>query len=108
MTDEVEVFLSEEAAEDRTNLDATQDEKLLWLAERLKADVTYRDQVPRDRIPGKIERDYGCTNLWRLQLPGGWRALYTILTRANEPTTVSILRILDHGAYDRLFGYSTS
>lgn len=103
-----EVFLSEEAAEDRERLDETQDDKLLWHADKLKHDVTHGDQIPRDRIPKRLERTYDATNLWRLELPGGWRALYTIMTRADEPTTVSILRILDHTEYDRLLGYSTS
>lgn len=107
MTD-VEVYLSEDAAEDRAALDGTQDDKLLWHAKRLREDVTWGDQIPSDRIPSALEERYACTNLWRLELPGGWRALYTIQTRPGEPTTVSILRILDHGDYDRLLGYSTS
>lgn len=104
----VEVFLSEDAAEDRERLDETQDDKLLWHADKLKTDVTHGDQIPSDRIPKRLTRTYDASNLWRLELPGGWRALYTIMTRPEEPTTVSILRIIDHGEYDRLFGYSTS
>lgn len=106
--DHAEIFLSEDAAKDRARLDDTQDGKLLWHADKLKEDVTHGDQIPRARIPKRLSRSYDATNLWRLELPGGWRALYTIMTRPEEATTVSILRILDHTEYDRLLGYSTS
>ncbi len=103
-----EVFLSEHAVKDRRRLDALQDQRLRTFAEQLSQDVTLGEQIQRDRIPKALRRDYNATNLWRLELPGGWRVLYTIETRPGEDATVSILRILDHRAYDRLFGYKTS
>lgn len=105
MTD---IFLAEQAAKDRTTLRPHQDARLLELAATLQDDVTLGDQILRSRIPKVLVRDYDCTNLWRLELPGAYRILYTILTRPDEDDTVSILRILSHKEYDRLFGYHTS
>ncbi len=102
-----EVFLSEDAAKDRASLDPLQDRKLLALAKELAADVTLGDQLRRELIPKGLRKTYGCTNLWRLELPGAWRILYTIQTRPNEAATVSVLRILPHKEYDRLLGYRT-
>lgn len=103
-----EVFLSEDAAKGRRELDAMQVRKLLALAKQLASDVALGDQLQRGRIPALLRKRYACDNLWRLELPGAWRILYTIQSRPNEPTTVSILRILSHKQYDRLLGYSTS
>lgn len=103
-----EVFLSEDAAKDRNALDDAQGRKLLALAKQLAADVALGDQLQRARIPKSLKRTYACDNLWRLELPGAWRVLYTIQSRPNENVTVSILRILSHKEYDRLLGYSTS
>lgn len=103
-----QVYLSAQAAADRLRLDAMQDRKLLALAKALRQDTTLGDQVKRSRIPKGLRRDYDCDNLWRLELPGAWRVLYTILSKPDEEPVVSILRILPHKQYDRLFGYSTS
>lgn len=70
--------------------------------------MTLGDQIQRRMIPKSLRRTYNATNLWRLELPSGWRALYTIETRPGETMTVSVLRILDHRGYDRMFGYRTS
>lgn len=103
-----EVYLSEEAAKERQRLDPTQDEKLLWHAARLARDVTLGEQLPRKQIPTVLHRRYACTNLWRMELPGAWRILYSIQSRPDQELTISILRILSHKEYDRLLGYHTS
>lgn len=103
-----EVYLSEHAVKDRRGLDAHQDARLVAFAKRLRRNVTLGDQIARDRIPKALRASYNATNLWRLELPGAWRVLYTIETRPGEEPMVSILRILDHRAYDRLLGYKPS
>lgn len=70
--------------------------------------VTAGDHISKSKIPDSLRKEYGIDNLWRIELPEGWRALYTVISRPSEETTVSILRILSHKEYDRLFGYSTS
>jgi len=65
-------------------------------------------QIRKYRIPRDLKRRLGIENLWRAELPGGWRLLYTIVAKVDVRPEVRILRILDHKEYDRLFGYATS
>lgn len=102
------VHLSGDAEVDFEELDATKRRKLQWWVARLAEDVTVGDHIRRELIPEKLRRKYDIENLWRLELPGGWRALYSILTSPHHPLTVSIVRIVDHKEYDRMFGYHSS
>jgi|SRR6266508_2987289 len=105
---EYAVLLSEEAAKERGRLDRVQQKKLLWWRDRLARDPTAGDNIRKALIPRALMRRYGIENLWRIELPDGWRALYTIAARAGIRPQVRILRILTHKEYDRLLGYSTS
>lgn len=72
-------------------------------APRLKSDpAALGERVQADRVPKRF-RHY--RNLYRLALPDGWRALYTIRVRKDVPPGVRIVFIGDHKRYDRLFGY---
>jgi len=102
------VLVSEEATRERRRLRPAQERKLLWWRDRLATDPTAGDNIRRDLIPRDLRRRFGVENLWRAELPGGWRLLYTIVARVDVRPEVRILRILTHKEYDRLFGYSTS
>ncbi|MFA5860181.1 MAG: hypothetical protein WDA16_00660 [Candidatus Thermoplasmatota archaeon] len=70
---------------------------------RLKSDPAgLGERIQTERVPKKFHH-YG--NLYRLALPEGWRALYTIRVRKDVPPGVRIVFIGDHKRYDRLFGY---
>lgn len=43
-------------------------------------------------------------NLHKVELPDGWRALYTVGSRGAE-RVVMILEVVDHKKYERLMGY---
>jgi mRNA-degrading endonuclease RelE of RelBE toxin-antitoxin system len=103
-----EVWLSEEAAKERKLLSKEQERKLMWWRDRLARDVTVGDPIRKSQIPATLKRAYEINNLWRLELPGGWRVLYTVASRPAGKPEVFILRILSHEEYDRLFGYSNS
>jgi hypothetical protein len=103
-----EVWLSEDAVKDRALLSKGQEKKLLWWRERLARDATVGDSIRKSLIPAALKRKYKIDNLWRLELPDGWRALYTIASRPAWQPEIMVLRILSHKDYDRLFGYSTS
>ncbi|MBI2077411.1 MAG: hypothetical protein HYT80_03435 [Euryarchaeota archaeon] len=47
-------------------------------------------------------------NLWKLNLPHSFRAIYTVLGRPGSGIRVAIEWIGDHKEYDVLFGYATS
>ncbi|MFH1065823.1 MAG: hypothetical protein V1734_04945 [Nanoarchaeota archaeon] len=62
-------------------------------------------QVPKRLIPKKYIQKYGLNNLWKYDMPKGWRLLYTI-TADNEVELISaILEWFDHKKYERRMGY---
>lgn len=71
----------------------------------LAADTTVGDPISRDRWPRAMQ---SLPNLARLELPGAFRALYTVVHVPGEGKVINIEWVGDHKEYDRLFGYSTS
>jgi hypothetical protein len=78
---------------------------LVRLGAGLERDPFSGTQIPKRLFP-KAFRDYD--NLWKLDLPHAFRALYTVLTRPGKEIRVTVDWIGDHKEYDKLFGYSTS
>ncbi|MFN4133585.1 MAG: hypothetical protein ACK4GQ_04365 [Candidatus Hadarchaeales archaeon] len=101
-----EIWLSEEAVEERKRLSKEQEKKLFWWRDRLRKDATVGDPIKKSLIPKALKQRYEITNLWRLELPGGWRVLYTIASPPGGKPEVLVLRILSHKEYEKLFGYS--
>ena len=61
-------------------------------------------QIQKRLIPKSYLRKYGVDNLWKYDLPKGWRLLYSV--RGNEIIVISIiLEWLPHKEYERRFGY---
>lgn len=84
---------------------APQQRKLRELAKRLHQEPFLGDRIRQETFPKALRH---LPNLFRLELPQGWRALYTVLTDRPDKFLVRILWIGDHGQYDRLFGYKRS
>ena len=62
-------------------------------------------QVPKRLIPKEYIQKYGINNLWKYDLPKGWRLLYTI-TADNEVKLISaILEWFDHKSYEKKLKY---
>ncbi len=80
-----------------------QRKKLRWHAERLQETPFRGERIQRTLIP---ERFSHLPNLFRLELPGAWRALYTVATSPTRGQRIRVVWVGDHTAYDRLFGYS--
>lgn len=75
--------------------------------ELLKANPEYGTHIQKDRIPKEYVRDYDVTNLWKINLSGAWRMIYTI--RGSEVDIISlILDIMDHKDYEKKFRYKKS
>ena len=75
--------------------------------ELLKTNPEYGIHIPKDRIPREYILKYDVTNLWKVNLSGAWRMIYTI--RGSEVEIISlVLDILNHRSYDRKFGYRKS
>lgn len=78
----------------------------------LKEKYDYGEQIPRKQIPFKYISKYEVTNLWKVDLSGYWRMVYTLKQpqRGEEEIEIlsiwlDVLDILDHPAYDKIFGY---
>ena len=81
-----------------------------WLAlvakgQALAANAQLGDPIQRDRWPKRFK---GWQNLYRLELPGGFRALYTVQFVQGIGHLARIDWVGDHKEYDRMFGYATS
>ena len=60
--------------------------------------------IQKKLIPKEYVKKYDIDNLWKYDLPIGWRLIYTI--KKEEVLVVSIiLEWFDHKEYDRRFGY---
>ena len=78
----------------------------------LKRDYDFGIHIPKDRIGRKYIVEYGVTNLWKVNLSGGWRMIYTLKQPQRENTEVEILSIwldvldiISHEDYDKIFNY---
>jgi len=78
----------------------------------LKQSPDFGIHIPRRVVPSKYLQLYCVTNLWKVDLPGYWRMIYTIRQPQRGNSRVEVLEILldildvvDHKEYDRIFGY---
>ena len=61
-------------------------------------------KIPKNLWPKEYIKKYEITNLWKYDMPKGWRLIYTIQT--NEIMILSvILEWFDHKEYERRFHY---
>ena len=73
--------------------------------EFLKENPQYGIHIARNKIPKEYFNKYDVNNLWKVNLSGAWRMIYTI--RGNEIEIISlILDILNHKRYEKKFGYT--
>lgn len=72
--------------------------------EFIKANPFYGDPIAKKLIPSEYKIEYGAGNLFRVELSGFWRMLYTL--KGDQIEIVAfVLDILNHPDYDRKFGY---
>jgi len=70
----------------------------------LKDNPQYGTHIPKNNIPNIYSTVYDVNNLWKVNLSGAWRMIYTI--RGSEIEIIAlILDILNHKDYDKQFGY---
>lgn len=61
-------------------------------------------QIPKKLIPKDYVMKFNVKNLWKYDLPKGWRLIYSIVS--GEIIIISlILEWFDHKAYERRFNY---
>lgn len=63
--------------------------------------------IEKRKIPTEYIREYDVNNLWKVNLSGAWRMIYTI--RGSEVDIIAlILDLMDHKEYNKKFGYKKS
>ncbi len=71
---------------------------------KIQSNPYYGDLIPKKYLNKKIINEYGTNSIYRVELIGYWRLLYTL--RGNEIIIVAIiLDFMDHKDYDKLFKY---
>ncbi|MBU2523484.1 MAG: hypothetical protein KKE23_04330 [Nanoarchaeota archaeon] len=73
------------------------------IMEILKKNPQFGDPIRKELIPEAFIKA-GIKNLYRVELSNFWRMLYTLDGNKIE-IFLFILSIVDHPAYDKLFGY---
>ncbi len=70
----------------------------------IEEDAFCATQVPKKLIPKIYIEKYGIDNLWKYDLPSGWRLFYSV---SNEDVLVLAIVIewMDHKNYERRFKY---
>jgi aromatic ring-opening dioxygenase LigB subunit len=70
----------------------------------IKIDYKYGDLIPRKYISKSTVKKYGTDRIFRVELVGYWRLLYTII--GNEIEIIAlILEYMSHEEYNKVFGY---
>lgn len=72
--------------------------------ELLKINPQAGIHIHKIMIPAVYKEKYDADNLWKIDLSGFWRMIYTLRTNEIEITNF-ILEFLDHSEYDKVFGY---
>jgi len=70
----------------------------------LKKNPASGTKIPKKIWPKIYIKKYSITNLWKYDLPNGWRVIYTIDTDEIKIMNI-ILEWFDHKEYERRFNY---
>lgn len=85
------------------------DEKELFVQLEQALDALKKDpfcgiEISKKLIPAEYARRYGVNNLWKYNLRGGWRLIYTNVSDEVKILSV-VLEWFDHPNYEKRFGY---
>jgi len=101
------IFISQELEEEFESLpenDVTK-KAIRRAIEDLKQNAFCGIQIPKKLIPQEYINKYNAENLWKYDLPNGWRLLYTINVENKVELISAILEWFDHKDYERRFQY---
>jgi Txe/YoeB family toxin of Txe-Axe toxin-antitoxin module len=62
-------------------------------------------QIPKRLIPDIYIKKYKIENLWKYDLPDGWRIVYSIMPQNKVEIISVILEWFNHKEYERRFKY---
>jgi hypothetical protein len=62
-------------------------------------------QIPKRLIPKEYILKYKIQNLWKYDLPDGWRLIYSIMPQGKVEILSVIFEWFNHKEYERKFNY---
>lgn len=72
--------------------------------EFIRSNPQYGEHIEKNKIPKEYVKLYEINNLWKVNLSGAWRLLYTLRGDQIEILAI-ILDLLNHKDYSKKFGY---
>lgn len=73
--------------------------------EKLEKDAEKGNKIPRKLWPKEYIEKYEINNLYKINLPNGWRLIYTIKAE-NISILAIVLEWLKHKDYEKKFNYT--
>lgn len=99
------VFISEELEKNFDKLSETNQIKksIKRAIEDLKQNAFWGIRIPKKLFPEEYVSKYNITNLWKYDLPDGWRLIYTVTSENKVELISAILEWFNHKDYERRF-----
>ncbi len=103
-----EVVFADEKLETAFNKMSEKDKtkkQIISAIKEIKLNAFCGIQVPKRLIPREYLLKYKINNLWKYDLPDGWRLIYFVSPQNKVEILSIILNWLTHKEYERLFNY---
>ena len=103
-----EVKFADEKIEDEFNALSDNDiikKHIKRAIEEIRNNAFCSTPIPKRLIPREYVAKYNAQNLWKYDLPDGWRLVYTITTENKIKIVSIILEWFDHPDYEKRFNY---
>jgi Txe/YoeB family toxin of Txe-Axe toxin-antitoxin module len=71
----------------------------------LQQDAFFGIQIPKRLFPEEYVLRYKINNLWKYDMPNGWRLIYTVTSENQVQIVSAILEWFNHKEYERRFSY---
>ena len=101
------IFVNDKIEKEFNNLDKNDELKkhISRAIEEIKNNAFCGIQFPKRLIPKEYIQKFGIINLWKYDLPDGWRLVYSITTPNKVEILTIILEWFSHPEYERRFHY---
>ena len=101
------VFAEDKIEKEFNNLNKNDDLKknIKRAIKDIQKNAFYGIQLPKRLIPKDYIQKYKITNLWKYDLPDGWRLLYSITTPNKIEIISIIIEWFNHKEYEKRFNY---
>jgi len=101
------IFVNDKIEKEFNNLDENDELKkhINRAIEEIRQNAFCGIPIPKRLIPKEYIQKYQANNLWKYDLPNGWRMIYTITTPNKIEIISIILEWFNHPEYERRFHY---